>query len=240
MNCESYLTLLSGHIDGVNTKTEEESLQNHLKICDECRELLNILKTNDERLKKSAVQPPEDLTENIMQKVRSTPQTKKSRRRWLGVAVPAVAAAALAVVFFGKSVMPSLNRADTETTTMPEAAVAKEVAADSVQTYGLSIPNPTVAADRAEKRKGIATETALLIVHADASQIELSGETLLPTEAKELLDEMGLSLDGVTAAYLVSFGELQRLAQTYDGVFETEKKYSEHMEYQTALVLLVP
>lgn len=243
MNCESYRTLLSGHLDGVNTKTEEESLQSHLKTCADCRALMDILTKNDEILKNDAVQVPENLTERIMQRVRTTPQKKKSKRKWVAAAASSLAAAAvLAVVFFGKNALPSLNRADTETTTAPEAVAAKEVApedANSVQTYALAIPKTTVAGDETEKRKTVVTETAVLIVRADHSQIELSGELLSPTEAKELLDDMGLSADGATAAYLVSFEELQRIEQTYGGTFEMEKKYSERMEYQTALVLLV-
>lgn len=242
MNCESYRTLLSGHLDGVNTKTEEESLQSHLKTCADCRVLMDILTKNDEILKNDAVQVPENLTERIMEQVRTTPQKKKSKRRWVGLAASSLAAAAvLAVVFFGRSALPSLNRADTETTSAPEAMLAKEATPEaySAQTYGLAIPEVTVASDETEKRKTVVTETAVLIVHADRSQIELNGETLSPTEAKELLDDMGLSIDGATAAYLVSFEELQRLAQDYDGTFEMEKKYSANMEYQTALVLLV-
>lgn len=243
MNCESYRTLLSGHLDGVNTKTEEESLQSHLKTCADCRALLEILQTNDEMLKNAPVRMPEDLTERIMQRVRTTPQKKKSKRKWIPAVASSLAAAAiLAVVLIGKVGLPTPpKQTDGENAGAREVVAAKEITpeADSVQTYGLALPKVTVACEDTENRKTVATETAVLIVHADRSQIELNGEALSPTEAKELLDGTGLSVDGATAAYLVSFEELQRIEKTYGGTFELEENYSAQTEYQTALVLLV-
>lgn len=238
MNCESYRTLLSGHLDGVNTKTEEESLRSHLNTCADCRAHLTALRKNDEVLKGSAVQPPQELTRRIMQKVSSAPQKKKSKRRWIAVVAPSLAAAALAVVFFGRLGLPTQDQAARETASAQDIAVAKEAVpeAGAVQTYNLSIP--AVSADAPEKRKAVVTQPALLIVHADRSQLDLNGEALSPVEAKKLLEEAELSANGATAAYLVSFEELESLVQTYDGIFEMEKKYSAGMEYQTALVLL--
>lgn len=240
MNCESYRTLLSGHLDGVNTKTEEESLRSHLNTCAECRAHLIALEKNDEVLRCSAVQPPQELTQRIMQRVRSAPQKKKSKRRWIAVAAPSLAAAALAVVFFGKLALPTREQAAREDASAQEVAAVQEVAPDaaSVQAYNLSIPPATASVDAPEKRKAVVTQPALLIVHADRSQLDLNGEALSPVEAKKLLDEADFSADGATAAYLVTFEELERLVQTYDGIFEMEKKYSAGMEYQTALILL--
>ena len=104
MNCDEYLPLISGHLDGVNSEIEERLLQEHLKACEACRALLSQMEVNDALLKSSAAQPPSDLTARIMRQVRSEKQVAPSRmKRWIPVIASGVAAAALlSLVVWGK------------------------------------------------------------------------------------------------------------------------------------------
>ena len=40
MNCNDYIIWISGHIDGTNSKKDEEMLQAHLSGCAHCRQVL--------------------------------------------------------------------------------------------------------------------------------------------------------------------------------------------------------
>lgn len=96
MNCEEYLLLISGHLDGANSELEERCLQEHLQTCPSCRALLAQMEENDALLKRSAAVPPADLTDRIMREVRKEKQAAASRKkRWIPVAASGLAAAAL-------------------------------------------------------------------------------------------------------------------------------------------------
>lgn len=96
MNCEEYLLLISGRLDGANSEFEERCLQEHLQTCASCRALLSQMEENDALLKNSAAAPPADLTERIMREVRKEKQAASSRKkRWIPIAASGLAAAAL-------------------------------------------------------------------------------------------------------------------------------------------------
>lgn len=80
MNCDEYLPLISGHLDGVNSEIEERRLQEHLETCEACRVLLSQMEQNDALLQ-SAATPPADLTDRIMNAVRKEKRTAK--KRWI-------------------------------------------------------------------------------------------------------------------------------------------------------------
>lgn len=112
MNCDEYLPLISGHLDGANSEFEERRLQEHLQACEDCRALLAIMEQNDALLKGSAAEPPADLTERIMQQVRKEKRSAPSRKkRWLPIAASGLAAAALlALVVWGNVPFVSVSR----------------------------------------------------------------------------------------------------------------------------------
>lgn len=96
MNCDEYLPLISGHLDGANSDFEEHRLQEHLQTCEACRALLSQMEQNDALLRNAAAEPPADLTDRIMRQVRKEKQrSSSSKKRWIPIAVSGVAAAAL-------------------------------------------------------------------------------------------------------------------------------------------------
>ncbi len=133
MNCDEYLPLISGHLDGENSEFEERRLQEHLQTCENCRTLLAFMEQNDALLKDSTAEPPADLTDRIMRQVRKEKQPKKSaKKRWIPTAVTALAAAALlALVFWGNLpiLKPSTDAMKAETS----AAYEPEAVADAVE-----------------------------------------------------------------------------------------------------------
>lgn len=113
MNCEEYFHLISGHLDGCNSETEENQLQQHLKSCENCRGILAQLQENEQLLSQSTVAPPVDLTERIMNAVRKEPKKKSKKRFYTSFAAAGLAAAALlALVFFGSNGLPKLPTED--------------------------------------------------------------------------------------------------------------------------------
>lgn len=157
MNCDEYLPLISGHLDGANSEFEERRLQEHLQICEDCRALLSLMEQNDALLKDSAAEPPADLTDRIMRQVRKEKQPKKStKKRWIPIAASGLAAAALlTLVFWGNLpvVKPSADAVNAKNTAVYESEAAVE-AVEETAYFGYSgidseVPDAPAATDAA-------------------------------------------------------------------------------------------
>lgn len=98
MNCNDYLSLLSGHLDGENSPEEEQRLQAHLAQCANCRARLQAFERGDRLLRADTAVPPAGLTASILAAAK-TPQrpVKKPRRAYWGGLATGLAAAALVV-----------------------------------------------------------------------------------------------------------------------------------------------
>ena len=99
MNCNDYLPLLSGHLDGENSPEEEQRLQAHLAQCASCRARLQAFERGDRLLRADTAVPPAGLTASILAAAAKTPQrsVKKPRRAYWGGLATGLAAAALVV-----------------------------------------------------------------------------------------------------------------------------------------------
>ena len=103
MTCEEALVLLSGHLDGTNTKEEAAQLREHLDVCAACRDLLEAFQEADQGLLELKAEAPEQLCENVMQAIRVEAKPKKMARRWRSLAI---AAGLLLVIGFGAMSAP--------------------------------------------------------------------------------------------------------------------------------------
>ena len=74
MNCNDYLPLLSGHLDGENSPEEEQRLQAHLAQCASCRARLQAFERGDRLLRADTAVPPAGLTASILAAAAKTPQ----------------------------------------------------------------------------------------------------------------------------------------------------------------------
>ena len=108
MKCSQIFPLLSGHWDGANSEIEECRLQQHLKTCRHCRELLAQMEKNDALLASQETQPPVDLTARIMSQVRKEEKKPRFGKNFLisTAATGLAAAALLAFVVFGNVSLP--------------------------------------------------------------------------------------------------------------------------------------
>ncbi len=70
-NCEWAKESISAYLDGELNTEDKERLESHLNDCELCREYLRTLRFIKDELSKSGVEPPADLHESVMTKIRS-------------------------------------------------------------------------------------------------------------------------------------------------------------------------
>ena len=259
MNCNDYLLLLSGHIDGMNTQQEEKDLRNHLQVCESCRALLDEMTKNDGILRSDQIEVPPGLTGKIMAEVR---KTKKSKRPfYISLAASGLAAAAvLAVAFSGKITPPANDVRPTDVTTVsvqelelkqplrhitspePTQEDFEFVPADDTEpTYdsaGIGTFPFAAAVPDGMKVAKVVDEVSVLVIRAEPSEVEFSGSIPEFDKRLELLRDSSYQITGDEIEfYAVSWSTMQQLAADYDGIFEMEKYYLEDVQYLRALVV---
>ena len=126
MKCNQVFPLLSGHLDGANSEIEERRLQQHLKTCRHCRELLARLEENDALLASQEAQPPVDLAARIMSQIRREEKKPRFGKRFLisTAATGLAAAALLAFVVWGNVSLPKTDGSAMEKASYDLAAEA--------------------------------------------------------------------------------------------------------------------
>lgn len=126
MKCNQIFPLLSGHLDGANSELEERRLQQHLKTCRHCRELLAQMEENDALLASQEVRPPAELTARIMSQVRKEEKKPRFGRSFLisTAATGLAAAALLAFVVWGNVSLPRTADSAMEAAASDPAATA--------------------------------------------------------------------------------------------------------------------
>lgn len=126
MKCNQIFPLLSGHLDGANSEIEERRLQQHLKTCRHCRELLARLEENDALLASQEAQPPVDLAARIMSQIRREEKKPRFGKRFLisTAATGLAAAALLAFVVWGNVSLPKADGSAMEKASYDLAAEA--------------------------------------------------------------------------------------------------------------------
>ncbi|MGN1306368.1 MAG: anti-sigma factor family protein [Faecousia sp.] len=209
MNCNEYLPLLSGHLDGANSEAAESRLQKHLASCKQCRKLLTQLEQTDAMLLSSKTEPPADLAARIMTQVRNEPKRKKSLHRTVrSVCTAGLAAAALlALVFFGDLKLPSLKQESSADAAYSDAGNGQSASDDwteeadflfqngedtAAQAENYSITRyagadaPTSVASTTEKGTSLtATESAESLLTLPSLSYDASGELLNDSESAE-------------------------------------------------------
>ena len=129
--CDKALELISARLDGVITPEEAALLEEHLSACPACRDLLADLEGVHEAMPGLWVEPPADLKDRIMDRIRSdnvTPLPVRPARkvRWKGWAA---LAAVCAVALLGAGSLRYLNGNLAGSST--GAAAPMEAAADA-------------------------------------------------------------------------------------------------------------
>ncbi len=84
-SCDEALDLISARLDGALSAGEEAALEAHLALCPACRALLADLEELHGVLPELWTEPPADLTDRVMDRIRTEPSaasTRRSVRRW--------------------------------------------------------------------------------------------------------------------------------------------------------------
>lgn len=203
MTCDFYISLINGHLDGINTVAEEAQLQEHLKTCENCRSLLSVLQENDALLHASRVDPPADLTAHIMQKVRNNPKRKSKKVFYTSLAATGLAAAAALAIFLSGNVQPPDPQG---------VAVAAEVEPVSY----VETEHKTYA-DSSKRSIG---SVGVLVLHGNSEEIDFEGEPLDMTSLSATVRRAGYTVTGEeTSAYSVSWSEIKRIHEEYGDQF---------------------
>ena len=152
MKCNQILPLLSGHLDGANSEIEERRLQQHLKTCRHCRELLTQMEENDALLASQEAQPPADLTNRIMSQIRKEEKKPRFGKRFIvsTAATGLAAAALLAFVVWSNVSLPKSSDSAPEMAALDNANEYERVAVSDMEAGSNTdenILNDTLKAD---------------------------------------------------------------------------------------------
>ncbi len=140
MKCNDYIIWISGHIDGTNSKKDEQILQDHLAVCPHCRQVLTDMKANETAMKDEELTPPLRIAQNVMATVRKDATAKKRARFRNYFVSVAAAAAVLCLVLVATFRIPEQLSADpgARSLDMPTEAIspAEENREENPPAYG--------------------------------------------------------------------------------------------------------
>ncbi len=134
-DCAYYQELISRLVDREITPEEGEELAAHARECEECRAVYTAFVSLSDMLSADLVDPPEELSENVMAEIRRAELWKQNRsprrqlRRWAALAACAVlvigvGAFTLPRLFGGKSAEREASKAVLYSAEAPAAAAA--------------------------------------------------------------------------------------------------------------------
>lgn len=122
-DCSYYQELISRLIDRELSAEEGEELAAHARECADCRAVYAAFSSLSGMLDERLVEPPEELGENVMARLRRQ-QLRKKNTPFLSRRVAALAASAVLVLLGGSLVIPRLLRGASGEAAAPMAAPA--------------------------------------------------------------------------------------------------------------------
>ena len=201
MNCNDYIIWISGHMDGTNSKKDEEMLQAHLSGCAHCRQVLANMEANESAMKEEQLTPPLRIRDHVMATVRKDAAAKrKARFRTYFTSVAATAAVLCLVMLASVQVPRWIHNGDrdlgAEIPTMANAT-------DSIEAPGAEIPayaggeTPTLSMEGAEVTgddpRDTRTRRAEKNMAAHCIFVELSSREDMPMDLPTLTTEEFMS-----------------------------------------------
>jgi len=187
LHCEEALLLISGHMDNENTESEEARLQEHLQGCESCRQVLESFQMADLGLLSLTEEAPQNLSDRVMEAIRSQAKPGKRHNPW--ISVMASAAAVALVVGLGWFALPK-PAADDPADPVVVSHYAKDIQVQNLRAYSSDV-------------EAVSQEIGAPVVVLDAFVEELEG---LPFE---------LFSDGSRLYTLQTASAAQELSQRY-------------------------
>ncbi|CEP66439.1 Putative zinc-finger [Moorella glycerini] len=105
MNCSQYRELLSPYLDGVLAATQRRAVENHLRLCNSCREELEALRQTVNLLQawsEEELDLPAGFEERLRSRLEAAcrPWYRRLPQRWLSLAVAAAIVVAVAITAY--------------------------------------------------------------------------------------------------------------------------------------------
>lgn len=205
MNCNDYLSLLSGHLDGENSPEEEQRLQAHLAQCANCRARLQAFERGDRLLRADTAVPPAGLTASIL----------------------AAAAALVVFTLLGPLKGFAQQKANDTAATAAHGDVVMGYSGNVTSFYhdaatsGVEAPECMAAdTDAAETVYGKTAEPVLVVLKgAHADVLPESSELLSEEERVSWSETAGLWPEDVRAAYRLPVEALPKLLADCSGIY---------------------
>lgn len=231
MNCNDYLPLLSGHLDGENSPEEEQRLQAHLAQCANCRARLQAFEHGDRLLRADTAVPPAGLTASILAAAAKTPQRpvkKPCRAYWGGLATGLAAAALVVFTLLGPLKGFAQQKANDTAATAAPGDVVMGYSGNVTSFYhdaatsGVGAPECKAADtdDAAAAYDGTAAEPLLVVLKgAHADVLPESSEQLSSKERDSWSETAGLWPEDVRAAYRLPAEALPKLLADCSGIY---------------------
>ena len=216
MNCNDYLPLLSGHLDGENSPEEEQRLQ--------------AFERGDRLLRADTAVPPAGLTASILAaaKTPQRPVKKPSRAYWGGLATGLAAAALVVFTLLGPLKGFAQQKANDTAATAAPGDVVMGYSGNVTSFYhdaatsGVGAPECKAADtdDAAAAYDGTAAEPLLVVLKgAHADVLPESSEQLSSKERDSWSETAGLWPEDVRAAYRLPAEALPKLLADCSGIY---------------------
>lgn len=230
-SCEYYQEMISRMIDDDLSEEERAVLARHLDTCPECSALYTAFSDISAAISDALAEPPKDLTDNIMAKLRRADIKAKNPRkpRWRGMLATA---ACLAVVIMAAWFIPNMFRAGSAST------AASDMAAPAAVEYAMeedtAAGEGTVEAAAAEEPAEVMPESEAR-VHKEGAEAEIGSTSLFTATSDEednFYDGIYIELSGDRAAQFVaglygeedSLPEAQEAEASYEVCYELDGK----------------
>ena len=203
MRCEEALLLISGRIDGANTKEEDALLQEHLDNCEECRTVLQAYLEADCGIADLTDAPSADFTAKVMAAIEKETalKTKKKFPPYLSLLATAAAVALIiglgavrptAVMPDGAAPMAARTMAEEESYVV-EGSCSVEESCVTDETCAVEISAESIAMER--QANVVVLEETLPEIETCPSEMLADGSMLYALASVEMAEELSLSYD---------------------------------------------
>lgn len=187
-DCAYYQELISRLIDRELSAEEGEELAAHARECAECRAVYTAFSSLSGMLTDSMVEPPEELSENVMARLRREELRKQKSRPLQRSRTLAVAACAALVLIGGALAMPRLMRTNSAAPAAAPAA-AKEARVEFSAASGAA-PDNAPAEYAAEAPAAVYDDSNA----AEATPIPVSDSFAAPATDTTMSEEQMISM----------------------------------------------
>lgn len=197
-DCAKYNTLINEYIDGELSEPEAKQLREHLDSCPDCRSYLSLLETVGKQLKNTLEEPPAELKESIMNRLRAEPQKKKQRLISYG-RYAAIAAVFCVVLLGAYKLLPAMG---SKSSSGSYDLAAKTADSARAENYGYAADAGADDGDYAAKRMEAPEEGVGNTAGSDGTGKMLTAAVPAPAPTGKSEEDLGgYGITGISRGY---------------------------------------